>query len=340
MKKATITDVARQAGVSIKTVSRVINREPNVRESTRARVAKAIEKLRYRPSTSARSLAGSKSFLLALLYDNPSSSYVTNVQNGLLEVCQQNQYDLLIHPCDYQEPSLTDEIAELVRNTRVDGLVLTPPVTDRQSVQQLLRKIGIPHVLISPRDCDDHDMTVCTNDREASSEMVQYLASLGHDRIAFIQGHPDHEAIGNRFDGYRDGLTVSGLPFRKSLCVQGFNSFESGVEQGRRLLSRKSPPTAIFASNDDMAAGVVRAAHEAGFSVPRDVSVAGFDDIPLARYVWPALTTIRQEIRAMGHRSAELLLRRINAQDTDDLARIIDSELVIRDSTGPARNAA
>lgn len=339
MKKHTITDVAALAGVSIKTVSRVLNQEPNVRPATRDKVSAAIKSLHYRPSASARSLAGSRSFLLALLYDNPSASYVTKVQNGVLATCRRQQYDLLIHPCDYRGPDLGKEITELVRNTRLDGMILTPPLTDADSVRRTLKKLGTAHVFLSPGSKIKSKWTVGTNDREVSAAMVKHLVGLGHTRIAFILGHPDHRAIANRFEGFKLGMAEAGLRVLKSLCVQGYNSFESGVECANRLLDMKASPTAIFASNDDQAAGALKAAHERGVAIPGELSVAGFDDIPLASQVWPSLTTIRQPMQEMAELAASLLIKRLRGQEPNRPDRILDSELVVRDSTGPVRAA-
>lgn len=336
MKKNTITDVANLAGVSIKTVSRVLNQEPNVRPATREKVTRAIKQLDYRPSVSARSLAGKRSFLLGLLYDNPSASYVTKIQNGVLRSCRAHHYDLLIHPCDYKNPHLEEEVEDHMRNTRLDGLILTPPLTDQQALLEFLDGRKTPYVLISPSSNSKFRWAVGTNDRAICSKMVQYLCGLGHERIAFLIGHPDHSALANRYAGYRDGLQACGLPLRKSLCLQGFNSFESGDECARRLLARKHRPTAIFACNDDMAAGALKAAHELGIRVPQELSVAGFDDIPLARQIWPSLTTVRQPMQSMGELAAELLIRRFRGQSPEEISRVIDSELVVRDSTGPA----
>jgi len=336
LKKHTITDVAELAGVSIKTVSRVLNQEPNVRPATQARVSRAIAKLNYRPSMSARSLAGHRSFLLALLYDNPSASYVTNIQNGVLKTCRAQNYEVLIHPCEYKDPGLDKNITDLVRNSRVDGLILTPPLTDSEPLIALLKKLEIPYVLISPSSNSVFTWAVGTNDRQVCSDMVQHLCGLGHRRIAFILGHPDHSALANRYAGYQDGLQVCGLKLSKQLCVQGFNSFESGEQCARKLLKLKQPPTAIFACNDDMAAGAMKAAHELGVKVPAQLSVAGFDDIPLASQIWPSLTTVRQPIQKMGEIATELLLRRFRKQSPDDFDRVTKSQLVVRDSTGPA----
>ena len=199
---------------------------------------------------------------------------------------------------------------------------------------RFLREVGKPVVRVSPGSARLAD-AVHTNDREVCAEMVRYLVGLGHERIAFVKGHEDHRAIAQRYAGYEDGLREAGIPLRERLIVQGQNSFDSGVECGRRLLSRKNPPTAIFAANDDMAAGVMHEALARGLSVPGDLSVAGFDDVSLARHVWPTLTTVHQPIKEMAELATKLLFRQIAGEELKGRS-VVESRLVIRESTGPA----
>jgi len=336
LTKPTINDVAKRAGVSIKTVSRVINNEPNVRAATRARVAQAVAELGFRPDPSARRLAGSRSYLIGLLYDNPSASYVINIQTGVLNICQREGYDLLIHPCNYQDPALVSQIAAFRAHSRLDGLILTPPLSDLDRLVEAIQQEGIPYIRISPADAIDKAHSVFTNDRDACKEMTRYLVSLGHRRIGFIVGHPDHHAVLSRYQGYTEGMAEAGLKVDRHLVVQGYNSFESGIQCARKLLGRKQPPSAIFASNDDMAAGVLLVAHEMELDIPGQLSVAGFDDVPLAGQIWPALTTIRQPIQAMAMRASELLIQGIRDLPAKEDQRVIESALVVRQSTGPA----
>lgn len=300
------------------------------------RVLEAMETLQYSPNSSARRLAGNRSYLLALLYDDRSANYVTNLQRGVLEACKADHYDVLIYPCRHNDTSLLNDITELVTNRRVDGLLLTPPISDVESVRKHVRKLEAPNVVIALAKKGASKWTVDTNDRETCAEMVRYLAGLGHQRIAFVLGHPDHIAVSERFEGYKDGLRENGLKLYKSLCMQGYNSFKSGVDCGRRLLSKKQPPTAIFCANDEMAAGVKRVAHEIGISIPGDLSIAGFDDIPLAIQVYPELTTIRQPTYDMARLATELLIKRLRGESPEGIKRVLNSELVFRGSTGPA----
>lgn len=335
LKKATIDDVAELANVSIKTVSRVLNHEPKVRPATQERVLKAMKVLDYSPNTSARRLAGNRAYLLGLMYDDPGSSYITNIQNGALEACRNDHYDILIFPCSYRDPTLPQQISELVSTVRVDGVLLTPPVCDVDPVRAELQAADAPHVVISPGPEYRSRWSVGTNDREICAKMVHHLAKLGHREIAFVEGDPDHHAIKNRLSGYLDGMRECGLDVEDVPCVKGDNSFESGVTCGEGLLRADNPPTAIFCANDDMAAGVMKTAHRMGVSIPDDLSVAGFDDVPTASQTWPSLTTIRQPILEMAETAARLLIERIRGNSPEQFNRLLESELVIRSSTGP-----
>jgi LacI family transcriptional regulator len=225
----------------------------------------------------------------------------------------------------------------MITQSNIDGLVLTPPLSDMDDVVSMLTDIGMPFVRIAPADSNDIENSIYTNDEQACAEMTTYLHSLGHTDIGFIIGHPDHGAVGHRYRGYKSGLEQCGLVLRKKLIAQGYNSFESGIDCAVELLDLDKPPTAIFASNDDMAAGVIKVAHDRGMRIPADLSVAGFDDIPLASYIWPALTTIRQPIQKMASAAANLLMMKLGDQQRD-IEMTIESELVIRESTGPARS--
>jgi len=334
--KATIDNVAALAGVSIKTVSRVVNKEPNVRQGTRDKVLKAIAELDYRPNLSARSLAGNRSFVVGLLYDNPSANYVIDVQDGVLSVCRAQGYDVLIHPCDHRDPDIGRELRDLIRQTRVDGLILTPPLSDVEAVLEVLKVAGVPFVRIAPTLNKAICPYVETNDEEAAYDMTCQLIAQGHQRIGFVRGHPDHKAVGRRYEGYRAALVENDIPIEKALVVQGYNSFESGEEAGQLLLDLPERPSAIFASNDDMAAGIMMVAHQRGIRIPQALSVAGFDDTPVAHQIWPSLTTVRQPIQAMAQKATELLLKQLSGKDVQLPASMLSSSLIQRDSTGPA----
>ncbi|WP_191249906.1 LacI family DNA-binding transcriptional regulator [Kordiimonas sediminis] len=336
MTKVIIDDVAAEAGVSIKTVSRVMNREPNVRPATRQKVEEAAKRLGYRPNASARGLAGNRSYLIALLYDSPSAAYLTNLQSGVLAATQAENYGMVLQPCQYDDPHLADKILTTIRDARLDGVVLTPPLSDHRGLIDSLVDAGIPHVIVSPPATymeTSGGLCVYVDDKAAAQEMTAYILGTGLTRIAFIKGTPTHGAALQRFDGYKDALKAAGLDLDPELVKQGYFDFESGVKAAEELLALPQPPSAIFASNDEMAAGVLHVAHERGLKVPDDVSVVGFDDTPLSRQIWPALTTVRQPIRQMGGCAARMLISRIR-QSGDAASTALPYELVIRHSTG------
>lgn len=342
MPKATIDDVARLAGVSPKTVSRVVNREPNVRLSTREKVEKAIAALDYRPNQFARNLASHRSRLIGLVYDDPSayeipsSGYVARLQNGALRACRSANFELLIHPCRYSSKGVVTELAELVAHVRPAGIILAAPLSNMARIIGAIEAGGTPLVRLSPGTDSGKHLSVATNDRELCAEMTRYLASLGHQRIAFIRGHRQHKAVANRFLGYRDGLRKSGIPLAEELVAQGDNSTGSGEVCASRLLGMKRPPTAIFAANDDMAAGVMRIAASHGIGIPRDLSVVGCDDLSLARQIYPSLTTIRQPLATMAELAARALIEGSRQKVAKHGIEIVPGTLKIRESTGPA----
>ncbi|KRE97859.1 LacI family transcriptional regulator [Frateuria sp. Soil773] len=333
-----LEDVARAAGVSPKTVSRVLNDEANVRGPTRERVLAAMAAMDYRPHPSARSLASNRSFLVAMLYDNPSSNYLTEIQAGVLDACDLHHYSMMVRPLLSEAEDFLERVGTLISHHRPDGLILTPPITDHPALPALLREQGVPYASVSPKQRDGA-IGVGMDERLAAREMVNHLIALGHRRIAHVIGHPAHGASGWRLAGYSDALAAAGLPFDPALVIEGEFSFGSGVAAARRLFSLARRPTAVFAANDDMAAGVIWAAGEHGLSVPRDVSVCGFDDTPISRQIWPAITTIRQPSREMGRIAALQLLDVMRGRGQGRMVEV-PFALQLRESTGPLPTAA
>ena len=338
MPNATIRDVAAQARVSIKTVSRVINNVKTVKPHTREKVMRVIRKLDYHPNVAARGLGGSRSFLIGLLYDVTCDYYATSVLSGVIETCRAAQYQVVMNPCDYRSPNLADEVARDLRRSGADGVIVTPPLSDIAALIGRLEEQGVPFVRLAPAEHADGQRSVYTNDRESCARMTEELAALGHERIGFIVGNPDHAAVADRYRGYLDGLRACGLAVDKKLIAQGFNSYQSGVQCARKLLQlpEGKRPTAIFASTDEMAAGVLAVAHGMGVAVPEELSVAGFDDAPLASQVWPALTTIKQPIPAMAALAADLLIKRLRGESDPGATHVLPSSLTFRQSTAPA----
>ena len=333
--KATITDVAKKAGVSMKTVSRVLNNEPNVAEKTRAHVKAIAAELRYTPNLAARGLATSKSYLIALIYDNPSINYISHIQRGAIDACREAGYHLVVEPLYLEKVKSRAEKADAMRmvleKLPVDGVILTPPLCDSQGVLQTLSELRIKCVRVAPRNRGQQPF-VGMDDDTAAYQMTQYLLEQGHKRIGFIKGHVGHAATDMRYDGYCRAIESGGLSVSEQLVFQGDFSFESGVVQAKKLLELpvSERPSAIFASNDDMAAAVISVASQMGLEVPADLSVCGFDDTPLARNLSPALTTVRQPIYKMGFKAAQQLIDPDG--DQQKIGQILDFEIMLRDT--------
>src|ERR1700761_231643 len=289
----TIHDVARHAGVSPMTVSRVINGESNVREETRARVTASVAALRYAPNQAARSLASADATHIGILYSNPSAAYLSEFLLGSLEQSSLSGCQLVIEKSDGVE-SEREAIQRLVKGG-VDGVILPAPLCDSQESLKGVEEAHLPAVLVASGRPAAGLSAVSINDFEASRAMTRHLLGLGHRRIAFINGHPNQTASGQRFRGFIEGMTEAGLSVDTDQVAQGYFTYRSGLEAAEKLLTAWKP-TAIFASNDDMAAATMAVAHRRGLDVPADLTVAGFDDTPLATTVWPALTNVRKPI--------------------------------------------
>lgn len=330
-----LEDVARAAGVSPKTVSRVLNDEPNVSELTRQRVRAVMSSMDYRPNLPARSLASNQSFLVANLYDNPSSSYLSEIQTGVLEACDLHRYSMMVRPLHAAADDFVQRVESYILQHRPDGLVLTPPIADHVELLKRLGELGIPYACVSPRDRTGC-IGVFMDEQQATRHIVAHLVTLGHQRIAHVIGHPEHGASVWRLAGYREALSAAGLSIDPALILQGDFSFASGVAAARQLFALPQAPTAVFAGNDDMASGVIWAAAERGLSVPRDVSVCGFDDMPISSQIWPTLTTIRQPSHEMGRLAAQQLLEVLRGNGPGRMTEVPYS-VQLRESTAPPR---
>lgn len=326
----TIGDVSQAAGVSIKTVSRVLNNEKYVAKDTRARVEAAVAKLGYHPNFAARALAGHRSFQIALIYDNPSPYNAQSVQAGVRARCIEGGYRMIAQPSDAGSTTLLNELCGLIDQAMLDGIILTPPFTDNPAIRTELARRDMSFVTLSPATLDVAVAAAFVDNVQAAEDMTTYLVSLGHRRIGFIEGDTRYAASGQRMAGYRKALEQAGLAYDAILVRPGQFDFESGSAAATDLLALEDPPTAIFASNDDMAAGVLATAHRLSISVPTQLSVAGFDDTDFAQVVWPPLTTIRQPVRALGYAAADLLFQLPEKVEQ----RLLAHELIVRGSTG------
>jgi len=334
----TIKEVAERAGVSLMTVSRVVNDKGLVKDATREKVQKAIEDLNYRPNISARRLAGGKALFIGLVYHNPSPGYLTKILLGSLSACRRDGHHLLLEDLGERTPdSDPKEAARSLKAAGLDGVIITPPMSNHMPLVEAIEAAGIPIVRVSPDNIHTQKPRIAMDDVLAAQKMLQHLVDQGHNRIGFVKGPDDHPSSHHRFEGFKTGMDANSIVLDNSLIHAGDFTYRSGLDAGRMLLSLSNPPSAIFASNDDMAAGIVASAHMLGLRVPEDISVAGFDDTELATNIWPELTTIQQPIVEMSRKAVELLVAVIrNDVDAIESHRgLMDFKLMSRDSVQP-----
>jgi LacI family transcriptional regulator len=336
-----LADVAREAGVSVKTASRVINQERWVSEATRRRVDQAIGKLGFRPSLNARALAGTRSFIVAFIYDVIAPTEIAAALTGAIKRCRLADYHVLVDQVTTVSPDVGDHVARLVSSAHLDGIILAPPVSDSMAVLDTLERSGIPYVRMAPYRDLGRSPYVAINDFRAAFEMTSHLINLGHREIGFVKGDPNHGASHARHDGFLASMRHSGCRVAPEWVFQGDFTFSSGVAAFDEFRSQAAAPTAIFASNDMMALGICATAQSRGVSVPADLSVAGFDDVPGAASAHPALTTVRQSFLDMATAAADYLIELAgNAKSTEPTFKILDFEIVVRGSTAAPRRAA
>ena len=340
--KATINDVAKMAGVSIKTVSRVINNEPSVRQLTRDKVHLAVTELNYQPNLAARNLAGTNSFSIAYIYDNPNAYYVIDTQEGILSACKKQGFELLIHPCCSQKENITEEIVSMVKQARIAGLILTPPFSEMPDFVKRMLELKVKVVRIMSGDVAPDELTPCImiNDRDAAQTITQHLIDLGHEKIGFLAGDEGHMSTIERYKGYRRALKTNNIDFDKELVVEGKYSFESGVQGAKKLMSsneKSHHPSAIFSCNDEIAAGALFAARLMNTAIPEELSIVGFENSPFSRQTWPKMTTADQPNKEIAENAANLLINQIRKQQNNNVQCQYVPELVIRDSTAKQR---
>ena len=333
----TIADVAAYAGFAPMTVSRVINGEANVREETRAAVQAAIAKLKYSPNLAARSLAGAEQVRIGMLYSNPSAAFMSEFLVGSLVQARISHVQLVVEKCDADQHE--DEVVRELLATGVDGIILPPPLCDSKKIHSVITEAGALAVAVASASPLAGYLAVHIDDRAAAMAMTRHLLSLGHTRIGFITGNPDQTASARRLEGYKAALTEAKIPVDRSMIRGGLFTYRSGLKAAEQLLALANPPTAIFASNDDMGAAAVAVAHRHHVDVPAGLTVCGFDDTEFSRSIWPELTTIRQPIASMASSAVSVLLDKIKARregrSEDYEHTLLDFVLVRRNSDGP-----
>jgi len=327
----TIIDVARAVGVSPMTVSRVINAETGVRADTREAVSAAIRELNYTPNVAARSLVTSREVRIGVIYSNPSAAFMSEFLLGVFEEASTRAAQLVLLKGERGHPPSPEAITRLIASG-VGGIILAPPLGESPAVREVLRNAGIPMAVVGGTAPDA--ISVRIDDRQAAFDMTRYLIELGHRRLGFVIGNPDQSASAERLSGFHAAVRATGG--LDTFVVQGDFSFASGLVAGQMLLDLSEPPTAIFASNDDMAAAVISVAHRRHLDVPADLTVAGFDDTTAATTLWPPLTTIHQPVHALAGEALQRLIKEIgNPGKADAISRspLMAHTLVQRQST-------
>ena len=331
----TIQDVADLAKVSPKTVSRVINNEPLVRADTRVRILKAIEQLNYRPNLNARGLASNRSFLIGLFCDKPGD-YLSDFQAGAVARCRESDFHLMVEPWDVHNPDIQRQVDTLLGQLRLEGVILLPPLSDNETILNKLRDAAIPIVRIAPKHSLSASPSIGIDDYAAARQVAAHLLNLGHRRIGFMLGQPEHGATEQRYLGFIDEMRARDVPVDFDLVQTGNFAFGDGLVCAERMLRAASPPTAIFASNDDMAAAAISMARKFGLNLPGQLSVTGFDDAPVATMIWPELTTVRQPVAEMARVAADLIIQHAPRRRSwpEPVPRhLLEHKLVIRNST-------
>ncbi|GGX61879.1 LacI family transcriptional regulator [Litorimonas cladophorae] len=331
----TINDIARMSGVSKKTVSRVINKSPSVGANTRKQIEKIIEETGFIPNPQAQALAFRRSFLIALVYDNPSPQYIANIQRGVLKALEGTRFQLVLRPCDRAELNYHDKILSFVQQHNPFGLIFVPSMSEDIELSRKLKERNCHFVRIASVDLTDPAHQIKTADAEGAKLAARHLAQLGHTKVAHIHGPELFQSTHERRDGFKAGLAEFGLSLAPELTIEGAYTFDSGVKCATTLLHGKERPTAIFTGNDEMAVGVYVAARKAGLRIPQDLSVVGFDDTPIVSRIWPPMTSVRFPIRDLGFDVATLLIDsdKMPPAQQRTVPQIVELDLIIREST-------
>ncbi|MCV2883759.1 LacI family DNA-binding transcriptional regulator [Aestuariibacter sp. AA17] len=337
---ATIKSVAQYAGVSIKTVSRVINNEGTVKPATLEKVQEAIEALDYKPNKAARDLAGRENFVLGYVYDNPNAYYIIDMQKGILDECRSSGYELLIHPCNAASDNIVNELVNMVSSARLAGLILSPPLSEMPQVLSALDERNICYVRILSGSTTPNSSlpSVLIDDYKAAYAITEHLIEQGHSRIAFISGDMAHQSTIERQEGYKAALKARDIPVDNQLILNGTYSFETGVKSAEKIVKMAPTPTAVFACNDEIAAGTLFGARMNGLDVPAQLAIAGFEDSPFSRQTYPTLTTAAQPTTEIAKSATSALIQcirsRKKAGNQDAIrSRFFTPQLVIRQST-------
>ncbi len=325
----TIRDVAKQAGVSVSTVSRVLNAKDDVAEETIEKVREAVHELRFTSSLAARGMRSLQTNVIGLIMPDVASPYCLEVMRGVNRAIARSKYDLIAYTTgDIHKDGTADQerrYVTLLNGDITDGvIVVTPAATDFST--------DAPIVAIDPNNESPDCPAIIATNRAGALAALNYLIGLGHRRIGHITGRLELVSASRRLEGYKDGLAACGIPIDEQLIQVGDYSVETAIQCARALLELEDPPTAIFAANDMSAAGIYQVAREKGLRIPEDLSVVGFDNLPESTHIDPTLTTIDQFIMEMGSLAVEMVVKLINGEHPEKNLHEIPTRLVIRDS--------
>ncbi len=333
-KAVTLETVAREAGVSMKSVSRVVNGEPFVSEKMRTKVQDAITRLGFKPNMAARQLRGQRSYSLAVVYEPPASEFLTGVLEGILPICREASYKLVLEPLAATESRT--RILRMIESRAADGFILLPPLSEDVSLIQAIVATNCAVVLVESslkvEDLNPSVSKVGIDDYAAGRELGEHLISFGHTRIGYIGLREQHVMANRRGAGLQSAMRDADIPLNNFLQADGYATFESGFQAADELLSQDHPPTAIFAGNDYMAAGVIACAAKKGLKIPEDLSVAGFDGADLSEMFVPPFMTIKQPLKAYGDWAAKRLLQAIAMPEEKGIEACLAYTLIPRNS--------
>ena len=336
-KKRTVTiqDVAKTAGVSVSTVSRVLNGRVDVASDTQDRILTVIDDLGYTTNLAARSMRSQKKNLVGLIMPDIAYPFAIEVMKGVNRAIAESEFDLLVYTTgDVRKSGRAfheQKYVSLLTNSISDGVVIVAPVAGEFN-------IDAPIVSIDPLASNPNYPAVHATNYQGAVEAMEYLLGLGHRRIGYISGRVELESSNRRLIGYRASLEKAGIPVDEELIASGDYTTETGVSGARRLLALENPPTAIFASNDQMAMGVFQVAEELGMRIPDDLSVVGFDNIPESKYM--GLTTVDQFISEMGFVATQMLIKLINGETLEDQTYRMQTKIIVRTSCGEVDNVS
>ncbi|UXI66404.1 LacI family DNA-binding transcriptional regulator [Tahibacter amnicola] len=325
-KPATINDIARMAGVSKKTVSRVINRSQLVQQQTRERVEALIRDIGYVPDPMARALAFGKSFLVGLLYDSNAMQDIPLLQEGLVSGLRGSAFAAVLHGCDSRREDPISSIRQFIIQRRPHGVIFAPPLSDLPELGALAEELGCRHVRIQAEPVDASSSAMLTQDRSGAAEVADYLVSLGHRRIGFIAGPESLASARERSAGFLERLGLRGVQVADEHLVSADYGFDAALRGATRLLRDPSRPSAIFAASDEMAAAVLKAARTLGIDVPGEVSVVGFGDSAISRLLSPALTSVHSPLCEIAGQAVSMLIGGEADMDAVSSPRVVERE--------------